>query len=240
MTTTYYIPPDHISANKAVLPAEEVRLAVQVLRHKAGDEIVGVDGVGGWYRIVLSDVTKRNVVGDIVEVKQHVGESDFELTVALGLLKNQKRFEVFVEKACELGVSRIIPLRTRRTEKNKLRLDRLNKILIAAMKQCGRSQLVEVADVTSFSDLLASDDEELRLICHESVDQENGLLDVLGKEKAKRYLVAIGPEGGFSEEEVGQALEAGMLPVSLGMRRLRAETAAITACAGISLFNTVV
>ena len=240
MTTTYYIPPDHISGNKAVLPAEEVKHAVQVLRHNAGDEIIGVDGAGGWYRIVLSDVTKRNVVGDVVEIKQNVGESDFELTIAFGLLKNQKRVEVFVEKACELGVTRIIPLKTRRTEKHKLRLDRLNKILIAAMKQCGRSKMVEVTEAHGFSEVLTLDEAAFGLICHESIDPENSLLKVIGQNKTKNYLVLVGPEGGFSEEEVGQALEAGMLPVSLGTRRLRAETAAITACAGISLFNTTV
>lgn len=235
MTTTYYIPPDHISGPSIKLPFEEARHAIQVLRHQVGDVIVGVDGVGGWYQIKLTETSKKHVAGQIVEQKQDVGESTLQLTMAVGVLKNQKRFEVFVEKACELGVSRIIPLRTKRTEKPTVRKDRLQKILIAAMKQCGRCRLVTVDDVMAFEQLVSMNGFGERFICHEQVSADNAFLEALPKDAVDNMLIAIGPEGGFTSEEVEAADKAGFSVVSLGSRRLRAETAAITACAGVML-----
>ncbi|MFK7849079.1 MAG: 16S rRNA (uracil(1498)-N(3))-methyltransferase [Rhodothermales bacterium] len=239
MTTTYYIPPDHISGQLVQLPTEEARHAIQVLRHQVGDVIVGVDGVGGWYQIELTETSKKHVAGQIVEQKREMGESTLRLTMAVGLLKNQKRFEVFVEKACELGVSRIIPLRSRRTEKPSVRKDRLEKILIAAMKQCGRSRLVTVDDVMSFDQMISLNGFGNKLICHEQISPDNSLLQALPEKSVggmqDDLLIAIGPEGGFSSEEIESAEGAGFSVVSLGSRRLRAETAAITACAGVML-----
>ncbi len=235
MTTTYYIPPDHFAGDDVVLPAEEARHAVQVLRHKIDDEIIGVDGVGGWYRIVLTNIHKKNVVGRVVERLQNVGEPAFELTVAFAMLKNVKRFEVFLEKACELGVTRVIPIQTARTEKTKFRADRMINILVAAMKQSGRSRIVQLEELTRFKEVLKLDGFDAKLICHEKAPAEHGLIQVVGESERGPMLVAIGPEGGFSDEEVEEALENGFSLVSLGARRLRAETAAITACAGVML-----
>ncbi len=235
MTTTYYIPSDHISGQSVQLPTEEARHAIQVLRHQVGDVIIGVDGAGGWYQVALTETSKKHVAGQIIEEKLEVGEPTLQLTMAVGVLKNQKRFEVFVEKACELGVSRIIPLRSKRTEKPSVRKDRLQKILIAAMKQCGRSRLVTVDDVMPFDQLISMHGFAGKYICHEQVGSDNSFLQALPEEANKQVLIAIGPEGGFSAEEIEVADASGFSVVSLGSRRLRAETAAITACAGVML-----
>ncbi len=238
MTTTYYIPPENITGDQAVLPDEEARHAVQVLRHKAGDELVCVDGIGGTHRILLTEATRKRVAGTIVESVRDLAESKIHVTLAVGILKNQKRFEIFAEKACELGVSKIIPLITERTEKATIRKDRLEKILVAAMKQCGRSRLVDVDDATRFEALIDRPDAELKLICHERAQLEETLLNHLlltESQELNEVVIAVGPEGGFSEIEVDRATSAGFKVVSLGNRRLRAETAAITACAGVML-----
>ncbi len=234
MTTNYFIPPENIQGNHVVLPADEAKHAGQVLRKRVGDTITAVDGAGGWYAIELTEVAKRHVAGEIKETKQEVGEPAFELTIGLGLLKNQKRFEVFVEKAVELGVSRIIPMQTARTEKSSLRSERMHNILVAAMKQCGRSRLVQFDAVTEWDTVLGLRAFDQRFICHEKVAGEGALLDVLQPD-ATSALMLVGPEGGFSEEEIERAIARGYTPVSLGTRRLRAETAAITASVGVML-----
>lgn len=242
MTTSYYTPPPNIDGERITLPPEEARHASQVLRAKAGDTIVCIDGAGGWYKVTLTEVNKRHVMGTVEERQREVGESEVDVTLAVGVLKNQKRFETLIEKACELGVKRIIPLQTQRGEKKgSLRMDRLGKILIAAMKQCGRTRLVSIDQMTSFNKLVQNDQGSghqttgLKLICHEQASFEDSLLDVLDTVEASDILIAIGPEGGFSEEEILHASEFGFKVVSLGKRRLRAETAAITACAAVSL-----
>lgn len=239
MTTTYYIPPGFFAGDQVVLPPDEARHAVQVLRQRVGDEIVGVDGQGGWHRIELTNVHKKNVVGRVLETVLERGEPAFELVAAFSMLKNVKRFEMFVEKACELGVRRIIPMKTARTEKSGFRRDRMEKILIAAMKQSGRSRLVQLDAMTSFEQMLTDAAAGRRLLCHESAPANAGLLQAVSGARKEAgdasVLVAIGPEGGFSDEEVDAAVNKGFAVVSLGSRRLRAETAAVTACAGIML-----
>ncbi|MEM8487429.1 MAG: RsmE family RNA methyltransferase [Bacteroidota bacterium] len=234
MTTNYYIPPEQISGSYVVLPAEEAKHAGQVLRKRVGDVITAVDGVGGWYAVELTKVEKRRVAGMIRETKREVGEPEFQLTVGLGLLKNQRRFEMFVEKAVELGVSRIIPLTTARTEKSSHRTERMHKVLVAAMKQCGRSRLVQLDAVTGWDDVLAMGGFEQKFVCHEKANSGDVILGALDP-RSTSALILIGPEGGFSEKEVDSAVERSFMSVSLGSRRLRAETAGIAACAGVML-----
>lgn len=236
MTTTYYLPRHQISGDLVILPDEEARHAIQVLRGKPGDEIVAVDGEGGWYRIQLTTLRKRHAEGVILEKKQNVGEPGYNLTLAVALLKNQKRFDFIVEKASELGVSRLVPLITARTEKRNMRTRRVENVLVAAMKQCGRSRLVEVTEVMAWGDCLNLMPEAHRYLCHEKTSESDRLHNKLScVSQRDDLLIGIGPEGGFSEDEVADALASGFKVASLGDRRLRAETAAISACAGVML-----
>ena len=232
MTTTFYVPPGHISGNQVVLPDDEARHAVRVLRHQPGDEIVAVDGLGGRHRVRLDVADKKAALGTIVHTEHGVGEPAYELTMAVGLLKNASRFETFVEKAVELGVTEIVPVTSARTEKGRMKESRLHNVLVAAMKQSGRSRLPRLAPVTPFSDMLMASSDGLRLCCHESATAP--VLDALSTPFA-RVSVLIGPEGGFSNDEVEQAQAAGWSLASLGPRRLRAETAAIAACTAVQL-----
>lgn len=249
MTTQFYAPPSSIHGSRVVLTGDEARHIARSLRKEPGEIILVVDGAGHRHHVELGHVRPDQVVGTIVDTVDRAGEPPYDLTVALGVLKNRNRFETFLEKAVELGVHRIIPLLTDRTEAESLREKRATNILTAAMKQCGRSILPDLASPTPIADLLASrmaSEADSRWICHESA-RGTLLLDqaIEAAPSARsggsppttarpKVLVLVGPEGGFSEDEVQAAEDAGCQPVLLGPRRLRAETAGIAACAAIS------
>lgn len=234
MTTHFYVSPESIHGHRVALPEAEARHAVRVLRMKAGDELHAVDGEGGWYRIELDHVGGSEAAGHIVERRSEVGEPAYRLTVAAGLIKHRGRFETFLEKAVELGVSEIVPLITARTEKARLREDRAEGILIAAMKQCGRTRLPLLRKPTSISELLERPF-DLGLCCHEGAGRDAPLMDALVREtRPAAVTTLVGPEGGFTDTELDSARAAGFRVVSLGRRRLRAETAALAAAACIA------
>jgi 16S rRNA (uracil1498-N3)-methyltransferase len=131
----------------------------------------------------------------------------------------------------------VIPIVTARTERASFRPARAEQVLRAAMKQCLRSRCVAVDEVTSFSDALACSAGEQVFVCHESAASDSSLLRVLAEGPARPALtILVGPEGGFTDAEVAEAKDAGAQVVSLGARRLRAETAAIAVCAGAMLY----
>lgn len=233
MTTTFYAPPSSIRGSHVVLPEDDARHAARALRKEVGDEIIVVDGEGGWYRVRLDHVRREQVVGHVVETQREVGEPALHVTVGLALLKTRSRFETFVEKAVELGVRRIVPLRTTRTERESLRVDRVRNVMIAAMKQCGRSRVPTLANPQSPVDAVdddAVDDEAAWFVCHETVDAKQTVWHRLpDAADVSRIGMLVGPEGGFTDGEVERVRAAGGTPVSLGPRRLRAETAGIVA-----------
>ena len=243
MTTSFYAPPSAFREPDYVeLPEEEAAHAVQVLRKRPGDEIVVVDGDGGWYRVRLDQLDRRKAAGKILERRREVGEPVYELSIGLSLLKSRHRFETFLEKAVELGVGEVLPLLTHRTEQRRFRVDRARKILLAAMKQSGRSRLVRLAEPQPLADVLRDNSvapgsgQALTLIGHERIAPEHSLsLALAGQPSARTIRILIGPEGGFTEEEVAQARQAGYAPVSLGPRRLRAETAALVVASTVMI-----
>ncbi len=234
MTTTFFAPPERIADGCLVLPEDEARHAVRALRHSVGDEIVVVDGAGGRYRVRLTEADKRGAAGEIVGTEREVGEPRHRLTVGLGVLKNAGRFETFAEKAVELGVTEVVPLETERTEGARLKAKRLDNILVAALKQSGRSRLTDLAEPTPLADVLGAPPDGERILCHEAA---GGVLlpRVLSRNPAGPVTILVGPEGGFSDAEVAEARAAGWTVASLGPRRLRAETAAIAAAAAAML-----
>ena len=231
MTTNFYAPPSAIRAPRVVLPEDEARHACAVLRASAGDELTVVDGEGGWYRVEIQHANSEKLVGTILERRQGVGEPAVDVTVGLGLLKKRQRFETFAEKAVELGVRRIVPLRTAHTETDSFRHERIRKVMVAALKQCRRSWLPALAQPRALEQVLADSTAARRFICHGAAADET-LHGALGTGACPdSVLVLVGPEGGFHASEVETAREAGCTAVSLGARRLRAETAGLLAVA---------
>ncbi len=235
LITAHYAPPSFVEGDRLRLPEEEARHAVRVLRRRAGDEVVVVDGEGGWYRVRLDRVNKKHASGVILERRINVGEPDYDLTVGIAVLKNPNRFETFLEKAVELGVTTVAPLLTARTEKTVVRASRAQRIMVAAMKQCGRSRLPRFAPPETFANHLDSDPPDLGVICHEKTGPVSLLSALRACPSARRVRVLVGPEGGFTDDEVEAAGRAGYRAVSLGPRRLRAETAGVAAAAAVLL-----
>lgn len=235
MTTNFYAPPSAFRGSRVVLPEEEAHHVRAVLRARAGDEIVVVDGEGGWHHVTIDHLGTDQVVGTVQKTRRDVGEPDVHLTVGTGLLTKRSRFETFVEKAVELGVRRIVPLRTAHTEPDTLRVERTRNVMIAALKQCRRSRLPTLAEPQSLDAVLEATDADRRLICHGGTDAPPVLRALGTIEAGARLLVVVGPEGGFTTEEVEVAVASGATPVSLGPRRLRAETAGVVAANAVAL-----
>lgn len=234
----YFALRENITDNSLRLLPDEARHAIKVLRLGIGDEIAVVDGAGGWYRVRIDTVDRDGLVATILERMQDVGEPACELTVAIGLLKQQTRFETFLEKAVEFGVTRVVPIMTERGQSGSLNMKRCRRILIAGLKQSLRSRLPRLTEPKAFNAVLL-EDADVRLIAHEDASLEDSVLkhaDAL--RNARSCHVLIGPEGGFADSEIDRAQKAGWTMVSLGDARLRTETAGMAAASVIQMIKS--
>jgi len=214
------------------LSEEEARHILKVLRHRAGDEIMVTDGKGNLYSTSIESIDQKSCVLKI-RSKQSFEAPAHKLHLAVAPTKNTDRFEWFLEKATEIGIDFITPLLCQRSERKTMREDRLQKVIVAAMKQSLKFTLPVLNPPRNFSELIQFSGTSQRFIC--SMDAENTLIEKY--RKGKDCMILIGPEGDFTEEEIQMAVAKGFLTVSLGESRLRTETAAIMACSAISLLN---
>jgi len=237
----FFVPKEQISGTSVVFSEEEASHAVRVLRLNVGDQVIVVDGQGKTHLVELETMGKKSVIGAIRESWSDLGEPAFQLHVGLALLKQSARWESFLEKAVESGCSRITPFLSNRTQTKKFNTRRAEAIMVSALKQCERSRL-PVLDAPSRLSEMLQQTADLKLICHESLTENEGgakrrrlaaEIHAVGADIGS-ISVFVGPEGGFSEEEMAAASAAGWLPIWLGDRRLRAETAALTAVTVIS------
>ncbi len=227
----FYTAPADCSITTVILRADEFHHCTRVLRKRIGDEVMVTDGAGNLYRTTIAQIENDFAVARIVDVQKNYHESSLRLTLAIGLLKNPSRMELAVEKCTEIGVETFIPLHTSRVISHKVKINRWNNIVLAAMKQSCRTILPSVSLIQQFETMLAASSHfGVKLIAYEAVENSTNILSVMNKNAgASSAIVCIGPEGGFTEEEVRQAMAAGFVPVSLGQRRLRSETAAVVA-----------
>lgn len=224
----FYAPPAQIYGDFAELTGGEASHASRVMRAKEGDRLVLVDGQGGRYEGPIVRVM-RNSVQIRVESRQHFPPPKPELVLGLGIIKKRDRLEFAVEKAVELGAMQITLFRSEHTIKKKVRTDRLESIALSAMKQSLRSWLPEISVFHSVDKVIAHFSDVQCLLAHEKAGEEAVRVQNSGyaNEKEDRLLLLVGPEGGFSSEEVDRAADAGAKIISLGSYRLRAETAAV-------------
>lgn len=227
----FYIKQEDVKGSNLVLRGEESKHLIRVLRKQVGEKIFVTDGNDRMYEALIVDIGRRETVCKIGAVHTKFNEPLLNVTLAVSLLKNPARFDFMVEKATELGVRQIIPLRCERTIPSREKHDRLEKISIAAVKQCGRSWRPRISKVTKANDVFAaSGGYGLRLIPHEKADSDQTIVHITGQHPQQNsILIAIGPEGGFSDKEMTAAKDAGFIAITLGSRRLRTETAAIVA-----------
>ena len=156
------------------------------------------------------------------------------ITIAMSLLKNSSRFEWFLEKATEIGITEIVPLICERTERQHFRLDRLKQIVVSAMLQSRQSWLPVLKEPVLLEQVVESADHQQRFIAH-CIEEEKKSLTGLIDKLQRRRIILIGPEGDFTKEEVQLASQHHFLTVSLGENRLRAETAGVVAASLLKL-----
>ncbi len=217
------------------LDAETSHHIAQVLRMRVGEELHLTDGAGRLVLGRLTSVTKRVCHVSVEQSTSH-HPAGRRVHMAIAPLKNNSRYEWFIEKATELGVASIIPIQTARTEKLRLRMDRLRQIARSAMLQSQQAWLPEFPDAIPFTDLIRSwkDRGFQRLIAH-CLPTSREPLSACGLSEEVGLL--IGPEGDFTTEEIDAALAAGFTAVQLGDTRLRTETAGIAAVTLLRLRN---
>ena len=233
----FYAPPENFSDQIVRLPADESRHLSKVLRLKPPAIITVVDGQGLACRAEVAAAGKTGVTARIHSRQRNLGEPVVQLTLAAGLSVGTK-FDTVVEKGTELGVRRFVPVIS---EKSKVNLDeprrvtsrvrRWEKVALAAMKQCRRSYRPDIAQPVSLAEYLKQiDPDDLNLILHPSPHAQPLAISPEMSD-ARRVSLLVGPESGFSPDEVEEALEVGFSAVSLGDRILRTETAGPVACA---------
>jgi 16S rRNA (uracil1498-N3)-methyltransferase len=208
------------------LPEEEAHHAVHVLRLVAGNIIGLLDGKGGFAEAELTAVSKRGCTAWVLRQEQAPEERKARIHLAVAPTKQMERFEWFLEKATELGVDRITPLLTQRTERDKLRHDRMEKVLVGAMKQSQRRWLPQLDELTRLKEL---DPHPVQQRFFGWCTGEHRHLTSV-HDPQQDALMVIGPEGDLTPEEAKMLMHRGFQAVSLGQARLRTETAALAAC----------
>lgn len=220
---------------KAELPEEEAQHCIRVLRLTTGDEITLTDGKGNFYRAEISAASNKRCLVNIIETVYQQPLWPCHLHIAMAPTKNMDRNEWFAEKATEIGFDELTFLNCRFSERKVIKTERIEKILVSAMKQSLKARLPQLNEMTDFDKFIARDFKGQKFIAHCYEDEKPLLRDAL--HKGEDALVLIGPEGDFSEEEVKKAIEKGFIPISLGKSRLRTETAALVACHTMNLMN---
>jgi len=230
----FYAP--DIAGSEYTLDENESRHCIRALRMKAGSELTIIDGKGSIYSAVILKPDAKACIVSVTGRINDLQKRDYRLHIAISPLKNPDRFEWFIEKSVELGVDEITPLICDNTEKPGIRKDRLQNLIISAMKQSLKSTLPALGDPCSFMDFIKTHRQDFRMIAHCDQTRDRSSIAAVYT-KGTDSLILIGPEGDFTGAEINLAAEAGFIPVHLGNSRLRSETAGIAACHSVYFLN---
>lgn len=238
MGLPFFYKEDIDSAAKQVLLDEDTsKHIVQVLRMKIGEPLQLTNGKGNLFTCEIADDNRKKCVV-VVKEKSDIEKSQSAITIAISLIKNNSRFEWFLEKATEIGVTEIIPLVCERTEKTAFKFERMKSILVSAMlqsQQCWLPVLHEPVKYASFVADKSAGTEKYIAHCEDESNKQS-LANKLNNQ-ATNKLILIGPEGDFTKGEIDAALKNNFVPVSLGQTRLRTETAGIVAATLLCMAN---
>lgn len=210
------------------LPDEEAQHCLRVLRLTEGDEILLTDGKGCFYKATISRAHPKHCEVAVQSSWRQPPLWNFRIHIAVAPTKNMDRMEWFVEKATEIGIDEITCLNCRFSERREIKIARLEKIVVSAVKQSKKATLPMLNGMTDFKEFVKRPFDGRKFIAHCNESEKFLLKDLY--HPGENALILIGPEGDFSEEEVKEALNQGFEPISLGESRLRTETAALVAC----------
>ncbi|MBL4863036.1 MAG: 16S rRNA (uracil(1498)-N(3))-methyltransferase [Crocinitomicaceae bacterium] len=220
----FYDPTIHPNSKSHILSEDESKHIIRVLRMKQGDQIGVLDGNGGSYTCeIVNDNPKKCGLQIIEEIRDPRQNQDIH--IAIGPTKQMERLEWFIEKATEIGLTELTLISCTNSERSKIKIDRLMKKAVSAMKQSHRTFLPKINELTNISTFIK--DHPNGLIAHCYDEDRHAMEDVFN---AKNCPILIGPEGDFTKEEIEFALLNGYKTITLGKNRLRTETAALYAC----------
>ena len=234
----FYVPE---ADRRMELPQEEASHALRVLRLQPGDSIFLMNGKGLFFRAEVAQTTNKHCTYNILETLPQQKNWRGHLHLAMAPTKMMERVEWFAEKATEIGIDELSFLNCQFSERRQLRQDRVEKIVLSAMKQSRKAWKPIVNEMVSFKKFVQQERKGCKFIahCYEEIEKKD-LFDELKKlndETDEEMTVLIGPEGDFSIDEVQLALDNGYESISLGQSRLRTETAALSAVMMLQLKN---
>ena len=218
------------------LPEEESKHIIRVLRMKSGDSIFLTDGLGNMMEASIIDPDLKKCVVKTIKTIRNYQKRPFHLHIAIAPTKSIDRFEWFLEKSTEIGIDVITPLICSHSERTRVKPDRLQKVIIAAMKQSLKAYLPVLNEPAEFTRFIQTQFEGEKFIAYCGQQGTAELKNNYSKEA--KTLILIGPEGDFSQGEVELAKKQGFVPISLGKSRLRTETAGVVACHTVNLVNS--
>ncbi len=229
----FYTP--DISGNEYTLNESESKHCVKVLRLPVGSKLYLVDGLGGFYQAEIIDNNPKKCTVQIIKSEYNYCKRKYHLTIGIAPTKNIARFEWFLEKATEIGIDRIIPFVSKQSERKVIKPERLQRIILSAMKQSQQAYLPQLDDLCTFKQLMQMDICNNKYIAHCFDGDKKMLKNSITKNTDN--LILIGPEGDFTNEEIQMAIDNNYQAVSLGDTRLRTETAGIVAVNTVAFCN---
>ncbi len=231
----FYHPDISENDRQVILPKDESRHIVKVLRKNEGDELFVTNGKGFLFKTEIIDNSAQQCIARIINIEKETTPSYF-LHLAVAPTKMNDRYEWFLEKATEIGLHEITPVICMNSERKVVKLNRYEKVLQSAMKQSLHLRIPKLNEASGFSEFITSEIEGEKFIAHcEENKPRTSLKSRL--QKGQKSTILIGPEGDFSYPEIEMAITAGWIPVNLGPNRLRTETAAVVACHTVALEN---
>lgn len=232
----FYNPNISNSSKEVVFDKEESKHILKVLRMKEGDVFSITNGKGSFFSTEIIDANPKACLVKILseEIQKPL---PYQLHIAVAPTKLNDRYEWFLEKATEIGISEITPIICEHSERKTIKPERYEKILQSAMKQSLKAYLPILNEAVSFKDFINSknDSDGIKCIAHCEENEKKSLKSVLLPNQ--KITILIGPEGDFSSEEINLAKKNGYIPISLGESRLRTETAAVVACHSVAFIN---
>jgi 16S rRNA (uracil1498-N3)-methyltransferase len=230
----FYAP--DINGNTYTLDEKESRHLIRVLRMIKGQDVKLIDGKGNLFTGIISDPDQKKCTIEITGEIRDFEKRSYRLHIAISPIKNPERFEWFIEKSVEIGIDEITPLICKNTEKPGIKVERINNLIISAMKQSLKATKTILNEPVNFKEFISRHSDGVRIIAHcEKSLKRLGIADVY--QENRDAIILIGPEGDFSKDEINFAIANDYQPVHLGPSRLRTETAGIAACHSIYFLN---
>lgn len=220
----FYDPNINPTSPQHTLSEEESKHIIKVLRQQTGDQIGLLDGKGSLFTTEIIEAHPKKCVVKLVNQDKEP-KQDLDIHIVVAPTKQNERIEWFVEKATEIGLTELTLMNCANSERNRIKIDRLEKKAVSAMKQSNRKFLPKINELTDFNSFVIDNPNGLIAHCYELEKNDfNEVFQVSG------CPILIGPEGDFTDEEIAFAIENGYKTVTLGKNRLRTETAALYAC----------